>query len=173
MALDRRSMERLEALGRTLPKKLPPPEPSPSGGGRNSPSPSTGSGSPGVSARPPEPLGKPLKSPRHPVEEVQEPEDLFRALVKASPDGTVPPHLLDRLRELETSRLSSAESPTPSSPAHASGRASTRVAAAPRSGKGAQRSSSDRSRQGKAQGPEDQTLYAAFAQLLLEDEAGA
>lgn len=78
MSFDARSRERLEALGRTLPQKLPAPIP-------------------------PQPASAPAApaAPRHRVETEQDPQALFRALMEASPDGSVPPHLLDRLRSLE------------------------------------------------------------------------
>ncbi len=83
MSFDARSRERLEALGRTLPQKLPlPPKPA------NSP----------PAAR------KADTAPRHRVEIEENPEDLFRALMQASADGSVPPHLLERLRELEVAQ---------------------------------------------------------------------
>ena len=82
MSFDARSRERLEALGRTLPQKLPLP------------------------SRPVSPAPAPADrtadaAPRHRVEIEENPEDLFRALMEASADGSVPSHLLDRLRELE------------------------------------------------------------------------
>jgi hypothetical protein len=83
MSLDPRSRERLEALGRQLPRKLPPPEPKPA-------------------AVPPADAGP--RPCRHPVETEVDPRRLFRELMDVSPDGTVPPHLLERLRQLETGR---------------------------------------------------------------------
>ena len=83
MSFDARSRERLEALGRTLPQKLPPP-PKP--------------------ASPPPAGSKTDTAPRHRVETEENPEDLFRALMQASADGSVPPHLLERLRELEAAQ---------------------------------------------------------------------
>jgi len=83
MSFDARSRERLEALGRTLPQKLPPP-PKP--------------------ASPPPAGSKADTAPRHRVETEENPEDLFRALMQASADGSVPPHLLERLRELEAAQ---------------------------------------------------------------------
>jgi hypothetical protein len=83
MSFDARSRERLEALGRTLPQKLPlPPKP----------------------ASPPPAGRKADTAPRHRVEIEENPDDLFRALMEASADGSVPPHLLDRLRELEAAK---------------------------------------------------------------------
>lgn len=78
MSFDPRSRERLEALGRQLPQPLPNPEP------RRSPQ---------------------ASEPRHAVEREENPEQLFRELMRASKDGSVPPHLLDRLRQLEQARL--------------------------------------------------------------------
>ena len=83
MSFDARSRERLEALGRTLPQKLPPP-PKP--------------------ASPPPAGSKADTAPRHRVETEENPEDLFRALMQASADGSVPPHHLERLRELEAAQ---------------------------------------------------------------------
>jgi hypothetical protein len=85
MSFDARSLERLEALGRRLPQKLPlpssPTSPAPASAGRKSDT-----------------------APRHRVEIEENPEDLFRALMEASADGSVPSHLLDRLRELEAAK---------------------------------------------------------------------
>ena len=78
MAIDPRSRERLEALGRRLPQALPSPQP---------------------------PTAKPDQRRRHPVETEEDPAQLFRELMGASPDGTVPDHLLQRLRDLERPRL--------------------------------------------------------------------
>jgi hypothetical protein len=80
MSFDARSRERLEALGRTLPQKLPAP----------------------TTRQPAAPPSAPTPAaPRHRLETEQDPQALFRALIEASPDGSVPPHLLDRLRGLE------------------------------------------------------------------------
>jgi hypothetical protein len=79
MSFDARSRERLQALGRSLPQKLPAPALRPTAAAEMAPE-----------AR-----------PRHRVESEQDPVALFHALMEASPDGSVPPHLLDRLRSLE------------------------------------------------------------------------
>jgi len=120
MSFDPRSRERLEALGRQLPRKLPAPEP----------------------ARPAEADLSPAAAERlHPVETEQDPERLFRELMNVSPDGTVPPHLMDRLRQLETQRRAPnvvrTDPPAPRRP---------------------------------LAGGAHQDLYTAFQQLLLEDE---
>lgn len=113
MSLDPRSRERLEALGRSLPQPLPAPEPR---------------------------RVKPASEPRHPVEREQNPEQLFRELMTASKDGHVPPHLLERLRQLEQPR-------------------SPRPAATPGPGAGPGGSS-------RPALPPDQDLYEAFEDLL-------
>ena len=75
MSFDARSLERLQQLGRSLPKPLPKPE--------------------AAAAAPP------ASQKRHRVETETDPQALFRELMQVSPDGSVPPHLLDRLRQAE------------------------------------------------------------------------
>lgn len=148
MALDPRSRERLEALGRSLPKPLPTPEPA---AGRRQAAAST---------------------PRHPVETEENPEQLFRELMAASPDGTVPPHHLERLQQLEKARSSrrpaqAASGAGPLSP-QAGGETATR-----QSRPGDSRGSVNKGRSGalrRQPSGEEAELYSAFAQLLLEDE---
>ncbi|MFM7265376.1 MAG: hypothetical protein ACKOZW_07260 [Cyanobium sp.] len=121
MSLDPRSRERLEALGRRLPQPLPAPIP------------------------------KPAAAPRHPLEVEENPEQFFRELMAASPDGSVPHHHLERLRQLEGQRRpSTVESPPP--PPGSRGR--RRPAGSP----------------GSPRGTETGDLYAAFAELLLEQD---
>ena len=79
--MDATSLERLAALKRQLPQKLPLPE----------------SAAEHKSAQR-QPVG------RHSLETTQDPEHLFRELMNASPDGHVPDHLLKRLRSLEQQR---------------------------------------------------------------------
>ncbi|MFM9105033.1 MAG: hypothetical protein ACKOPS_28435, partial [Cyanobium sp.] len=81
MAFDPRSLERLRELGRSLPQPLPKPEPK---------------AQPSTRAK--------AAEPRHKVETETDPEQLFRELMQASADGTVPPHLLERLRQVEGQR---------------------------------------------------------------------
>ena len=91
MSFDPRSLERLRELGRQLPKPLSEPEP---------------------------PAKPKARQVRHKVETEQNPEQLFRELMQVSQDGTVPEHLMDRLkrcllytspspRDLSTSRMPS------------------------------------------------------------------
>jgi DNA polymerase V len=84
MSFDARSLERLKQLGRTLPQPLAAPEP---------PGPGAPSGDAKAAER------------RHRVETETDPAALFRELMKVSPDGEVPPHLLDRLRQAEGESL--------------------------------------------------------------------
>jgi hypothetical protein len=149
MPLDPRSRERLEALGRTLPQPLPAPEPV---------RPSRGDAT----------------APRHAVETEDNPEQLFRELMAASADGSVPPHLLDRLRQLEKERLRTR--PAASRPVAgtaqvpAAGAAAPSAAAQPRQPSARGRRGAGRSGRAVAAGSEEAELYTAFAQLLLEDE---
>ena len=120
MSFDAHSRERLEALGRTLPQPLPQPQPAA-----------------GSSPR--------ATEKRHRVEVEENPEALFRELMEVSPDGSVPPHLLDRLKQLEARRQPAAQAPAQPSP-----------------GRGGPR---------RGPGPDHDDLYTAFQQLLLEDES--
>jgi len=146
MSFDARSRERLEALGRQLPKPLPVPEP----------------------ARP----QTRADAPRHAVEIERDPEQLFRELMAASADGSVPPHLMERLRELEESRRRQARQAvqvTPAGTKASPGRPSAPGATPKRTGPNA----GGRTRQTNLQRPrsaEEESLYIAFQQLLLEGD---
>ncbi|MEI8250020.1 MAG: hypothetical protein WCF98_02485 [Synechococcus sp. ELA057] len=147
MALDPRSRERLEALGRSLPQPLPVPEP------RRT-------------------RREQAAAPRHPLETEDNPEQLFRELMAASPDGTVPPHHLERLQQLEQARSPRRSSQaaagqgamTPPGNGETSGRPSRPGGSKGSAGQGG---TAARRRQ---PGSEEAELYTAFAQLLLEDE---
>ena len=128
MSFDAHSRERLEALGRTLPQPLPQPQPAA-----------------GSSPR--------ATEKRHRVEVEENPEALFRELIQVSPDGSVPPHLLDRLKQLEARWQPAAQVPV-------KGAAQTPVQPSPSRG-GPRR----------GPGPDHGDLYTAFQQLLLEDES--
>ncbi|MBW4531311.1 MAG: hypothetical protein KME02_11565 [Aphanothece saxicola GSE-SYN-MK-01-06B] len=146
MSFDARSRERLEALGRQLPSKLPAPPP---------PTPSPGEAAPGSRA----------VDRRHPVETEQDPQKLFRGLMDVSADGSVPPHLLERLRQLEVppparSDLAGGDLASGSQPPATSGR---RRPQTPRSGGNNRPTAADPERD----------LYTAFQQLLLEDDDGS
>jgi hypothetical protein len=129
MSFDARSRERLQALGRSLPQPLPKPEQ-------------------------PQQSQTKASDRRHKVELEQNPEALFRELMQVSPDGTVPPHLMERLRELESRRQSATPAPAPS------------IAPSPTKLRG--RNTAGRADRRTAAQYGD--LYTAFQQLLLEDE---
>lgn len=152
MSFDARSRERLEALGRQLPRPLPAPPP---------PTPAAGAPAPGSSAL----------ERRHPVETEQDPQKLFRALMNVSADGSVPPHLLERLRQLETPPAPGG--PRPGAPAARSGEPGREPTGADASPGAAPRRPAPTPRNGaKRRLPADDTereLYTAFQQLLLED----
>ena len=135
MSFDARSRERLEALGRTLPQPLPKPVPQQQG-------------EPKATER------------RHRVEVEDNPEELFRELMQVSPDGSVPAHLMERLRELEAGRQRQ-ERPPGGNPAPLSASA------------GSSAKPPERRRLGRPDprtAAEHADLYTAFQQLLLEDE---
>ena len=76
MTFDSHSLERLKELGRKLPKEISKPQ------------------------------SNELKNQKlHPVETETNPEQLFRELMEISPDGNVPPHLLERLKKLESNNV--------------------------------------------------------------------
>ena len=79
MTFDSHSLERLKELGRKLPKEVSKPQ------SKNQ--------------------NESKKTNLHPVEIETNPEQLFRELMKISPDGNVPPHLLERLKKVESNNL--------------------------------------------------------------------
>ena len=82
MTFDNHSLERLKELGRKLPDKI--------------------SKSQQIESKT---LKETKKRNLHPVEIETNPEKLFRELIEASPDGNVPPHLLERLKKLESDNV--------------------------------------------------------------------
>ena len=91
MTFDSHSLERLKDLGRKLPKEISKPQ---SNELKNQ--------------------QKTKKLAAHPVEVETNPEKLFRELMKISPDGSVPPHLLERLKKLESNNLKTPSKLNPS-----------------------------------------------------------
>ena len=81
MSFDSHSLERLRELGRKLPNSLPIPNTKSSKANQNT------------------------KAKLHPIETEEDPKKLFGELIKASPDGKVPSHLLDRLKKTESLNL--------------------------------------------------------------------
>ena len=82
MTFDSHSIQRLKELGRKLPKEISKSE---SNELKNQ--------------------TEIKKQKLHPVEIETDPEQLFRELMEISPDGNVPPHLLERLRKLESNQV--------------------------------------------------------------------
>ena len=82
MTFDNRSLERLKELGRKLPKEISKPQ------SNNL-----------INQK------EKNKQNLHPVEIETNPEQLFRELMEISPDGNVPPHLLERLKKLESNNI--------------------------------------------------------------------
>ena len=137
MSFDARSLERLQQLGRSLPQPLPKPEPS---------------------AAPP-----PARAQRHRVETETDPQALFRELMQVSPDGTVPPHLMDRLRQAEADaaaaqRRQSRETPPAQNRSPQPG---------PRSGGGGRPTPRGNGPRRAPASSVDPVLYSAFPPLLL------
>jgi hypothetical protein len=133
MSFDARSLERLQQLGRSLPKPLPKPEAPPA-------------------------AEAPASQKRHRVETETDPQALFRELMQVSPDGSVPPHLMDRLRQAEQLRALQRQNPQGS--------------AAP--GGLQPRGASNELRPNRQRRPaansEELELYTAFQALLLEGD---
>ena len=147
MAFDPRSLERLKELGRTLPKPLP-------------------------ASAPPSQVPKRASEQRHRVETETDPDALFRELITVSPDGTVPPHLLERLRQSEQEKLAK---PPVASP---SGQPQARQVRGTNPGNGRRRPQANQLQsnrglaRGKAQQPTsegERQLYADFQDLLHHD----
>ena len=139
MSFDPRSLERLKELGRSLPEPIAPPQ---------------------------QPTDRPLKATekRHRFETEDNPERLFQELMKASSDGTVPEHLMARLKDAErhiaTQNKMKANAQTLPS--------SQTLSRQPL--RGGQGKTTRPTRPNVAAGSEEESLYVAFGQLLLEDD---
>ena len=139
MSFDPRSLERLKELGRSLPEPIAPPQ---------------------------QPTDRPLKATekRHRIETEANPERLFQELMKASSDGTVPEHLMARLKDAErhiaTQNKMKANAQTLPS--------SQTLSRQPL--RGGQGKTTRPTRPNVAAGSEEESLYVAFGQLLLEDD---
>tara|TARA_B100000965_G_scaffold395202_1_gene408400 strand:- start:3849 stop:4214 length:366 start_codon:yes stop_codon:yes gene_type:complete len=84
MTFDNHSLERLKELGRSLPQEISTSQQRKSNNQKET-----------------------TKHKLHPVEVETNPEQLFRELMEISPDGNVPPHLLERLKNLEQKKAQS------------------------------------------------------------------
>ncbi len=128
MTFDPRSLERLHELGRSLPQELPKP---------NSPPQKTSQ----------------REAKIHPIEAEENPDLLFRELIKASPDGNIPSHLISRLKEVESKQLAQTHSyhtNKTTNKAHST--------AKPSSKKKLRKNNTE------------ENLYASFDRFLLEEE---
>ena len=147
MSFDPRSLERLKQLGRELPQALPTPE-----------------NETNRSAK--------VNRPRHRVETEQDPKALFHELMQVSEDGTVPEHLMARLRDAEQreenerrlTRNAQAQSSTAEDSAAAKSANSSTLRL---TGKG---KNTRPQRRAVVPGSEEDSLYVAFGQMFLEEQ---
>ena len=139
MSFDPRSLERLKELGRSLPEPIAPPQ---------------------------QPTDRPLKATekRHRIETEDNPERLFQELMKASSDGTVPEHLMARLKDAE--RHVAIQNKAKAKPQILP--SSQTLSRQPL--RGGQGKTTRPTRPNVAAGSEEESLYVAFGQLLLEDD---
>lgn len=139
MSFDPRSLERLKELGRSLPEPIAPPQ---------------------------QPTDRPLKATekRHRIEIEDNPERLFQELMKASSDGTVPEHLMARLKDAERHVAIQNKAKAKSQILPSSQTLSRQPL------RGGQGKTTRPSRPNVAVGSEEESLYVAFGQLLLEDD---
>jgi hypothetical protein len=145
MSFDARSLERLQQLGRSLPKPLPKPD---------------------QAAQQAAPGAK-----RHRVETETNPDLLFHELIKASEDGTVPPHLLDRLRQAEKDRQRSREAAQRSAMEQLTAqRPGSNTASGGLQPRGASNELRPNRQRRTPTTSEELELYTAFQQLLLEGD---
>jgi hypothetical protein len=142
MSFDARSLERLQQLGRSLPKPLPKPESADA--------------------------AAPASQKRHRVETETDPQALFRELMQVSPDGIVPPHLLDRLRQAETDQQRARQAEQRQAIQRQASQAQSPTAGLqPRGASDELRPNRQRRAPANA---EELELYTAFQQLLLEGD---
>ena len=128
MSFNSRDLERLKQIGRALPKEITTATP--------------------IKSK------KPTKeSIKHPIEKETNPENLFKEIVKASPDGSVPPHILARLKELESKE-----------PQGLNYKEMGKTLKLREDNKSSTSNSSKKSNK------EEHLLYTTFKQLLLEEE---
>ena len=140
MSFDPRSLERLKELGRSLPEPIAPPQ---------------------------QTTNRPLKATekRHRIETEDNPELLFQELMKASSDGTVPDHLMARLKDAERHVATQNKAKAKAQQIAPSSQTLSRQPL-----RGGQGKTTRPSRPKVAAGSEEESLYVAFGQLLLEDD---
>ena len=147
MSFDPRSLERLKELGRQLPKALPNPETETKASTKSN-------------------------RRKHKVETEQNPEALFHELMNVSQDGTVPDHLMSRLRSAEQ-RLEDERRQRQVSPSRQSMQGSVTDLPSPPAGSIGKGKNTRPQRPNVPAGSEEDSLYVAFSQLLLEDDDSA
>ena len=112
----------------------------------------------------PKPSATPKASQvRHKVETEQDPDALFRELMQVSRDGQVPEHLMARLKQLEEQRSPQTRS------VRAASADTANLPPLPKTQTG-QGKTTRPQRPNVPAGSEEETLYVAFSQLLLEDD---
>ena len=136
MSFDPRSLDRLRELGRQLPQPLPEPD---------------------VPATPK------ARQVRHKVETEQNPEKLFRELMQVSEDGTVPEHLMARLKMLEVERSSSEKAAVVDAL-----KVGSQLPPPPAVTQGGKGKTTRPNRPDVAPGSEEESLYIAFGQMFHE-----
>ena len=144
MSFDPRSLERLKELGRHLPTALPNPETETKASTKSN-------------------------RPKHKVETEQNPETLFHELMSVSQDGTVPEHLMSRLRSAEQRLEDERRQRQVSTPRHSTQGSATDLPSPPARSTGKGKNSRPQ-RPNVPAGSEEDSLYVAFSQLLLEDD---
>ena len=147
MSFDPRSLERLKQLGRELPQALPTPE-----------------NETKLSAK--------VNRPLHRVETEQDPKALFHELMQVSEDGTVPEHLMARLRDAEqreenARRLALSAQPQSSTAEDSAAAKSANASTLRSTGKG---KNTRPQRRAVVPGSEEDSLYVAFGQMFLEEQ---
>ena len=142
MSFDPRSLERLKQLGRQLPEAIPAPATETKRAAKDS-------------------------RPRHKVETEQDPKALFHELMQVSQDGTVPEHLMARLRDAEervdSERRQKLNIPSPSA---LDSLVSQTSFSSRSTGKG---KNTRPQRRDVAPGSEEDSMYVAFGQMFLEE----
>lgn len=146
MSFDPRSLERLRELGRQMPEKLDEPK--------------------AIEKEQLKPSSK-----QHRIETEQNPQVLFRELMKVSQDGTVPEHLLKRLRDAESNNLR-LQSTTHQNPIENHPYSSLQESSFRSTGMKNKEKTFKKSKhlQSSPRNDEEKQLYADFGQLLLEEE---
>ena len=142
MSFDPRSLERLRQLGRQLPEAIPKPANETKRAAKDN-------------------------RPRHKVETEQDPKALFHELMQVSQDGTVPEHLMARLRDAEE-RVDSERRQKLNAPSPLTQDSPSQTAVPTRStGKG---KNTRPQRRDVVPGSEEDSLYVAFGQMFLEEQ---